>query len=94
MATKRLSISLPESLYDEIGESARREHRTRSEFAREALRRYVSASFGEDPDVEPWERDLVAERLEAYHRDPDSAVGWREVHTAAMEAIQKVRPGS
>ncbi len=43
MATKVINISLPDKLLKEIDKAARRENRTRSEFLREAARRYIEA---------------------------------------------------
>jgi Arc/MetJ-type ribon-helix-helix transcriptional regulator len=42
MASKMISISLPEEMLPEIDTAARREHRSRSELIREALRRYLA----------------------------------------------------
>jgi len=41
MASRVINISLPEGLLKEIDKRARRERRTRSEFFREAARRYL-----------------------------------------------------
>ena len=91
MPTKRLTISLPEKFYQEIGELAKQEHRTLSEVAREALRRYVIAAAVEATPIYPWQRQLIEERMAAYHADPDDVVGWEEVEKAAQEGIAAAR---
>jgi metal-responsive CopG/Arc/MetJ family transcriptional regulator len=40
--TKTVTISLPPKMVDELDRVRRREHRTRSELLREALRRYMA----------------------------------------------------
>jgi len=42
--TKTLTISLPPAMVDELDRLRKREHRTRSELMREALRHYTAAS--------------------------------------------------
>lgn len=42
MTAKMISVSLPEDMLPEIDRMARKEHRSRSELIREALRRYLS----------------------------------------------------
>lgn len=42
MSRKLISVNVPEAMLPEIDAAARREHRTRSELIREALRRYLS----------------------------------------------------
>ena len=42
--TRTLTISLPPPMVEELDRVRRREHRTRSELVREALRQYVAAS--------------------------------------------------
>jgi Arc/MetJ-type ribon-helix-helix transcriptional regulator len=42
MASKMISISIPEEMLPEIDSAAHKEHRSRSELIREALRRYLS----------------------------------------------------
>jgi len=42
MTAKMISVSLPEEMLPEIDSVARKEHRSRSELIREALRRYLS----------------------------------------------------
>lgn len=43
-ATKTLTISLPPPMVEELDRVRQREHRTRSELVREALRQYVAMS--------------------------------------------------
>jgi metal-responsive CopG/Arc/MetJ family transcriptional regulator len=43
--TVTFSISLPPEMAEELEEIRKKEHRTRSELIREALRRYISASL-------------------------------------------------
>ena len=53
MAYKRVLINLPQELLDEVDHAAKREHRKRNEFVREALRDRIGVtssdrtSFGE-----------------------------------------------
>ena len=42
MSRKMISVNVPEAMLPEIDAAARREHRSRSELVREALRRYLS----------------------------------------------------
>jgi metal-responsive CopG/Arc/MetJ family transcriptional regulator len=42
MPSKMISVSVPETMLPEIDAVARKEHRSRSELVREALRRYLS----------------------------------------------------
>ena len=44
--TVTFTISLPPEMAEELEEVRKREHRTRSELIREALRRYVSSDNG------------------------------------------------
>jgi Arc/MetJ-type ribon-helix-helix transcriptional regulator len=41
MSSKMISVSIPEEMLPEIDSAARKEHRSRSELIREALRRYL-----------------------------------------------------
>ena len=66
-----ISVSLPEEMLPEIDAAARREHRSRSEFIREALRHYIVAGRSRylpvvDPD--PEEREGIRESREAFAR--------------------------
>lgn len=46
MASKMISVSVPEDMLPEIDGAARREHRSRSELIREAVRRYLTGDPG------------------------------------------------
>lgn len=46
---RNLSISLPEAMAETVDVAAKREHRTRSELVREALRLYLSGIPSEAP---------------------------------------------
>ena len=74
MARHKVMISLPEELLKEIDQSTRREHRTRSEFLREAatLLLKVEKSYetpGEDPRVQRAVR--IQEELATYGEEND-----------------------
>ncbi len=49
MKYRNLSISLPEAMAETVDMAAKREHRTRSELIREALRLYLSGVPSEEP---------------------------------------------
>jgi len=49
MKYRNLSISLPEAMAETVDVAAKREHRTRSELVREALRLYLSGTPTEEP---------------------------------------------
>lgn len=51
--TVTFTISLPPEMADELEEVMKREHRTRSELIREALRRYVSAHHASSAPQSP-----------------------------------------
>jgi len=44
MTSKMISVSIPEEMFPEIDDAARRQRRSRSEVIRDALRRYLSAA--------------------------------------------------
>src|SRR3984893_1327560 len=46
MSSKTISVNVPAEMLPEIDEAARHEKRSRSEFIREALRRYLSCGRG------------------------------------------------
>lgn len=64
MASKMISVSLPEEMLPEIDSAARREHRSRSELIREALRRYLSGGLGRVLPVE----EPLPDEIEAIER--------------------------
>lgn len=57
--TSTLTISLPPGMLEEVERVRKREHRTRSELMREALRSYISGRIRE---VEPTQAELRAIR--------------------------------
>jgi metal-responsive CopG/Arc/MetJ family transcriptional regulator len=61
--TKTLTISLPPAMVEELDRVRAREHRTRSELVREALRRYVAA--GQRRRGRPLAEDATPEEQEA-----------------------------
>ena len=63
--TKTIAISLPPQMVDELDRVRKREHRTRSELLREALRRYVT--IAERSHMIPVE-DALPEEIEAMRR--------------------------
>ena len=62
---KSLTISLPPQLVEELDRVRRREHRTRSEVLREALRRYIAIAVR--THTVPIE-DALPEEIEAMRR--------------------------
>ncbi len=64
-STKTVTISLPPQLVAELDRVREREHRTRSEIMREALRRYITAA--ERDRMIPVE-DALPEEIEAMRR--------------------------
>lgn len=65
MATKRITFSLTQEIYDEVEELARREHRSMSELVREAIRLYADGPRG-DGALGAWGVTEVAEPATAY----------------------------
>lgn len=62
MTAKMISVSLPEEMLPEIDGVARKEHRSRSELIREALRQYLAAGSGRViplDDVQPDEVEAI-----------------------------------
>ena len=57
--TSTLTISLPPAMLEELERVRRREHRTKSELMREALRTYFSSRI---PEVTPTQAELRAIR--------------------------------
>jgi metal-responsive CopG/Arc/MetJ family transcriptional regulator len=70
--TKTLTISLPPPMVEELDRVRQREHRTRSELVREALRQYVAASERMQripvADPEPGELEAAQRGREAIKR--------------------------
>jgi metal-responsive CopG/Arc/MetJ family transcriptional regulator len=69
---KTLSISLPPQLVEELDRVRRREHRTRSEVLREALRRYITVAARRHAvpieDALPEEIQAIRRAEEEYRR--------------------------
>jgi len=65
LKTKTLAITLPEPMVDGLDSVRKRQHLTRSELIREALRRYIAVS--ERSDTIPVE-DPLPEEIEAMRR--------------------------
>ncbi len=63
---KKVMISLPDELLDDIDKAADEEHRTRSEFIREAARRYLSERS--DMAYRPIDNPRVREAIAAIDR--------------------------
>lgn len=69
MPAKMISVSLPAEMLPEIDSAARREHRSRSELIREALRRYLEAGrVIPVDDVRPDEVKAAARGREEFGR--------------------------
>lgn len=71
MTAKMISVSLPEEMLPEIDSMARREHRSRSELIREALRRYLAADGGRMipvDDAQPDEAKSIARGRQEFER--------------------------
>lgn len=60
MSSKMISVSIPEEMLPEIDTAARKEHRSRSELIREALRRYLSSESGRMIPVDDAQPDEAA----------------------------------
>jgi metal-responsive CopG/Arc/MetJ family transcriptional regulator len=59
MSSKMISVSIPEEMLPEIDNAARKEHRSRSELIREALRRYLSADRSRMLPIDDAQRDEI-----------------------------------
>ena len=69
MTAKLISVSLPEEMLPEIDSAARREHRSRSELIREALRRYLEGGrMIPVGDIRPDEASAVARGRQEFKR--------------------------
>lgn len=79
MSTRNFSMTLPEELFEQVEELRQREHRTRSELIREALRRYIRTA--EDPPLHDWQRQILAQRLAAAKARPGEGRTWEEVES-------------
>lgn len=83
--SKKIMISMPDELLADIDSAADQEHRSRSEFIREAARQYLTARSGkyqrriDDPKVQK-----ALEIMERIAAKPSS--GWD-----AAEAVREIR---
>lgn len=59
MSSKMISLSVPETMLPAIDAAARREHRTRSELIREALRAYLARDRGRKIKLDDAQPDEV-----------------------------------
>jgi metal-responsive CopG/Arc/MetJ family transcriptional regulator len=68
--TKTITMSLPPPMVEELDRVRKREHRTRSELLREALRRYMAATRRLPPaeDATPDEIEAIRLGREEYAR--------------------------
>ena len=87
MGSKIINISLPEPLLTVIDEVATKENRTRSEFFREAARRYIEEMKGKIQASPRWRRFSEREIfhwLEEFRRS-------RRVHSRARRILKRRR---
>ena len=76
MSVEKVTVTLPEELFDMVERLRDIEHRSRSEVVQDALRRY----FGE-PVYEPTEeeRRLLDESLTDLEEHPDAVRSWDDI---------------
>ena len=87
MSTKRVTITMPEELYEVAQMLCHRENRTQSELFREALRSYVESSL----PLQEWQRELLDARREGYEAKPDEVMSWEEIEANATRAVARRR---
>ena len=76
MAVEKVTVTLPEELYEMVERARAVEHRSRSEVIQEALRTY----FGEPVyRVTEEERAALVAALDTAHADPASLHDWVDV---------------
>jgi Arc/MetJ-type ribon-helix-helix transcriptional regulator len=90
VSVKNMTVTLPEELFELVEDVRRKEHRTRSELVREALRRYIRAADAEPP-LYAWQKKIVDERLEAYRRNPDDTLSWEQIEANARAVLAPER---
>jgi metal-responsive CopG/Arc/MetJ family transcriptional regulator len=83
MTTRRITITLPEELYQTAQALCHDEHRTQSELFREALRDYAERFI----PLHDWQRELLDERRAAYDEDPSALLSWEEIEVQARAAL-------
>jgi hypothetical protein len=88
MATKRITISLPQEIYDEVEELAQREHRSMSELVREAIRLYADGPRG-DESFGAWSVTEVAEPAAAYGADTGIPRGLAAAQDPKLDYLQR-----
>ncbi|MDY7095837.1 MAG: ribbon-helix-helix protein, CopG family [Acidobacteriota bacterium] len=88
MATKRITISLPQKIYDEVEELAQREHRSMSELVREAIRHCADSPRG-DGAFGSWGVTEVAEPATAYGADPGVPRGLAAAQSSKLDYLQR-----
>ena len=91
MGSKIVNISLPESLLSVIDAVADEESRTRSEFFREAARRYIE-EFAQKFGALPAGHKFTVSELRAMIEE-ESQGGMKGIELKARRAIRKVRKG-
>jgi len=72
MSTAKVMISLPEPFLEEIDRRAKAEHRSRSEFVREAIRFYLRAQEGQ---LSPGQLPEVQQAVQAQDRLAQAMAG-------------------
>ena len=88
MASKPISITLPEAMLDQVDHASKTEHRTRSELIREALRHYLA--LRRIPTVEATPEETAAiEAGEAEHERGDFVSLEDLKHDLALTPRQK-----
>jgi len=75
--TKTMTVSLPPAMARQLESVRKREHRTRSELMREALRQYFESRF---PAVTPTRGETAALRK-----------GWAEIETGKFVTLEQLR---
>lgn len=71
MATKMISVNLPEEILPQIDNAARKEHRSRSQLICDAVRQYLAAGGGRMIPVDdalPDEAEAIARGRAAFER--------------------------
>ncbi len=90
MATQRITFSLPQEIYDEVEDLARREHRSLSELVREAIRHYADRPrSGEVFDMRGAGAGEVAEPSATYGADPGVPRGLAEAQAAKLDYLRR-----
>lgn len=80
---KRVTVTMPQELYEVAQVLCLLEHRTQSELFREALRRYAEVSV----PVPGWQRDLLDASLTAHEAQPDDVISWDAVESRVRRQL-------